>query len=282
MFNKKHSQSSQTTVITRSLLLCDSDDDVDVQKYGHYCIHTLLFFGIVPEKLLFQRDSPLYFEKTINWSFKKWNWYHISTVSWTYALCTCLLVSRKQQKHAEYQMKDIHLSFLHHLSTYDFTSNDIEMRGIEYCMVWQYLHTVKVLMCNITWDESSFLEVLYKKSEEVWTKYQRRRKQVSAAQQEVNMALKRMGYSTILETLVNGISVDILVPALHVVVEVDGKYHYARNDCSVVLGNTLWKKQVLLHQGWSVVNVSVEEEWEGVDLTKRRKFLNDKLGIFNE
>lgn len=61
----------------------------------------------------------------------------------------------------------------------------------------------------------------------------------------------------VMETFVNGISVDILLPALRTVVEIDGPQHFFANEHETRTGKTLFKLRLLKAAGFQVLSVPV-------------------------
>ena len=78
----------------------------------------------------------------------------------------------------------------------------------------------------------------------------------------------------------NGLSTDIMVKlnsGEQLVIEVDGPYHFLSDDITPT-GATLFKRRLLLAEGYRVESINVKLDWRWLrDLDDQKRFLKDLM-----
>ena len=130
-------------------------------------------------------------------------------------------------------------------------------------MLHQFFLTLRVLRPDVLrdWQEASLAgSNLRRACEAAWNRQRETMRTISSSQSQVYGTLRQMNVAADgiieLEASVCGLSVDIVCEQKNLVIEVDGPMHVGRNDPTKIMGSTMWKRRLLEHLGWRVVNVN--------------------------
>ena len=264
----------------------------------------LVFLGHVPE-LLLDTIEPLL--------EPYWTWRTACSLSWTMAIRETLIRHReennkprgsrlrvRQQQQEQGQKRGTMLPTL--MKAMNDHAEEAMNLGFDkrssLSKVYQLIITLEMLkgaapssssppvLQEESWTDS-FREVV-KLAQEQWNvSVAIETRRTSSSQVDVYKTLVSIGYDCELESLVHGLSVDVVVKGhtsgdvenSKIIVEVDGMWHFARNETKLVVGNTLWKKRLLESAGWGVVNVNVNEWMRKRGAQERREFLQRLIDV---
>ncbi|KAH9253128.1 hypothetical protein BASA81_008810 [Batrachochytrium salamandrivorans] len=183
----------------------------------------------------------------------------VLVLMWSFACCNALKLAEVKQL---FQLDLTKAGLLKHNSR-----SAIQLHQIQ--LAWNLAHAGEISVLIDTMSQGNWVDAAKSLVEISSSKTHER----VTAQLRVEFPSEEV----VMETFANGISVDILLPRLGMVIEVDGPQHFFNNAPHTKTGTTLFKLRLLKAAGYQVYSVPVLHELDHPKHTQRVQQLINAL-----